>query len=108
MKSLKPVLYLIHHSVRNISRRLLLWDDITAIVLNILLALVLIFPIESSSANVITDWDMKAVAVAAPAPSGTREMAIVHVAMFDAVNSSRAMEGPTRPQPSRPLEPRKS
>jgi PAP2 superfamily len=87
MKSLKPVLYLFHHSVRNISRRLLLWDDITAIVLNILLALVLIFPIESSSANVITDWDMKAVAVAAPAPSGTREMAIVHVAMFDAVNS---------------------
>ena len=81
------MLYLIHHSVGNISRRLLLWDDITAIVLNVLLALVVIFPIESSSANVITGWDMKAVAVVAPAPSGTREMAIVHVAMFDAVNS---------------------
>jgi hypothetical protein len=38
-------------------------------------------------ANVITDWDAKAVAVAAPAPLGQRELAMVHVAMFDAVNS---------------------
>jgi hypothetical protein len=38
-------------------------------------------------ANVITDWDMKAVAVVAPAPVGQRELAMVHVAMFDAVNS---------------------
>ena len=38
-------------------------------------------------ANVITDWDAKAVAVAAPAPVGQRELAMVHVAMFDAVNS---------------------
>ena len=104
MKSLKPVSYpddtvryrviaqndnsLIHHSVGNLKRRLLpSSDDITAIVLNVLLALVLIFPIESISANVITDWDMKAVAVAAPAPLGTRETLIIHVAMFDAVNS---------------------
>ena len=104
MKSLKPVSHsddtvgyrvigqndtsLVHHSAGNIRRRLLLSrDDITAIVLNVLLVLVLVLPIESSSANVITDWDMKAVAVAAPAPSGSREMAIVHVAMFDAVNS---------------------
>jgi hypothetical protein len=38
-------------------------------------------------ANVITDWDAKAVAVASPGSSGEREVAIVHVAMFDAVNS---------------------
>lgn len=38
-------------------------------------------------ANVITDWDEKAVAVAASGPSGQRELAMVHVAMFDAVNS---------------------
>ena len=38
-------------------------------------------------ANVITDWDAKAVAVAGPAPQGQRELAMVHVAMFDAVNS---------------------
>ena len=38
-------------------------------------------------ANVITDWDAKAVAVVAPAPVGQRELAMVHVAMFDAVNS---------------------
>src|SRR5262245_16425746 len=38
-------------------------------------------------ANVITDWDVKAVAVVAPAPVGQRELAMVHVAMFDAVNS---------------------
>ena len=97
MQNLKPVSYpdytagcrvigqngtsLVHKSVGDISRRLLLSiDDITAIVPSVLLALVLIFPIESSSANVITDWDVKAVAVAAPAPLGTREMAIIHVA----------------------------
>jgi hypothetical protein len=38
-------------------------------------------------ANVITDWDTKAVAVVPPAPLGQRELAMVHVAMFDAVNS---------------------
>jgi hypothetical protein len=38
-------------------------------------------------ANVITDWDAKAVALVAPAPGGQRELAMVHVAMFDAVNS---------------------
>jgi hypothetical protein len=38
-------------------------------------------------ANVITDWDATAVAVVAPAPVGQRELAMVHVAMFDAVNS---------------------
>jgi hypothetical protein len=38
-------------------------------------------------ANVITDWDTKAVAIVAPAPLGQRELAMVHVAMFDAVNA---------------------
>jgi len=38
-------------------------------------------------ANVITDWDTRAVALVAPAPVGQRELAMVHVAMFDAVNS---------------------
>jgi len=36
---------------------------------------------------VITDWDAAAVAVAAPGAQGQRELALVHVAMFDAVNS---------------------
>jgi hypothetical protein len=38
-------------------------------------------------ADVITDWDAKATAVASPAALGERETAIVDLAMFDAVNS---------------------
>ena len=38
-------------------------------------------------ADAITDWDAKASAVAAPAALGERELAIVDIAMFDAVNS---------------------
>jgi PAP2 superfamily len=38
-------------------------------------------------ANVITDWDEKAVAIATPNAAGERELAMVHAAMFDAVNS---------------------
>jgi hypothetical protein len=38
-------------------------------------------------ADVITDWDTKATAVASPAALGERELAIVDLAMFDAVNS---------------------
>lgn len=38
-------------------------------------------------ADVITDWDAKASAVASPAALGEREVAIVDLAMFDAVNS---------------------
>jgi hypothetical protein len=38
-------------------------------------------------ADVITDWDAKASAVASPASFGERELAIVDLAMFDAVNS---------------------
>src|SRR5262249_41128775 len=43
----------------------------------------------SVRANVITDWDEKGVAFVTSniaGPSGTRAMAMVHVAMFDAVN----------------------
>src|SRR4029077_6175390 len=42
------------------------------------------------SANVVTDWDEKAVAYIQPRmvpPAAYRAMAIVHIAMFDAVNS---------------------
>jgi hypothetical protein len=39
------------------------------------------------SADVITDWDAKATTVASPAALGEREVAIVDLAMFDAVNS---------------------
>lgn len=41
----------------------------------------------SSHADAVTDWDEKASAVASPASFGEREVAIVDVAMFDAVNS---------------------
>jgi hypothetical protein len=40
-----------------------------------------------AAANVITDWDQKGVALASPGAAGEREMAIMHLAMFDAVNS---------------------
>jgi hypothetical protein len=40
-----------------------------------------------SRADVVTDWDAKASAVASPAALGERELAIVDIAMFDAVNS---------------------
>jgi hypothetical protein len=42
---------------------------------------------ESCGADTITDWDAKASAVASPAALGEREVAIVDLAMFDAVNS---------------------
>src|SRR5262249_5955585 len=43
----------------------------------------------AASANVITDWDEKAVAIVAPMPPSPaqRVMGLVHIAMFDAVNS---------------------
>ena len=53
----------------------------------ILLAAMVIPPMSGAQANVITDWDTAAIASAAPAPAGQREMAILHAAMFDAVNS---------------------
>src|ERR1700758_252348 len=58
----------------------------------ILLALLLATPVTVSPANVVTDWDAKAVGIvqtgtAPPPPLGFRTMAILHTAMFDAVNS---------------------
>jgi hypothetical protein len=44
--------------------------------------------VSSAAANTVTDWDAIAIGYTAmPAPSGQREMAILHAAMFDAVNS---------------------
>jgi PAP2 superfamily/Vanadium chloroperoxidase N-terminal domain len=55
------------------------------------LVLLLVAPVPAF-ANVITDWDEKAVSIVQPAPGplpplAVRNMAIVHVAMFDAINS---------------------
>jgi hypothetical protein len=55
----------------------------------VLLAAAMMCAAPSAFANVITDWDEKAVAVVTPMPplSAQRVMAMVHTAMFDAVNS---------------------
>jgi len=58
----------------------------------ILLALLLATPVTVSAANVVTDWDEKAVSwvqtgTVPPPPTSFRVMAILHTAMFDAVNS---------------------
>jgi len=57
---------------------------------NLLFGLALACPSLSASANVIADWDAKAVSViarATPAPQSQREAALVSIAMFDAVNA---------------------
>jgi hypothetical protein len=56
----------------------------------LLLAAFLTSPVSVASANVIADWDEKAVAFVQPRmvpPVAYRAIAIVHIAMFDAVNS---------------------
>jgi Vanadium chloroperoxidase N-terminal domain len=56
----------------------------------LLLTALLMNPLVAASANVVTDWDEVAVAIIQPRmvpPVGYRAMAIVHIAMFDAVNS---------------------
>jgi PAP2 superfamily/Vanadium chloroperoxidase N-terminal domain len=56
----------------------------------LLLAAVLVNPLSPAWADVITDWDERAVAVIQPRmvpPVAYRAMAIVHIAMFDAVNA---------------------
>src|SRR5258708_11223686 len=56
----------------------------------LLFGLALTCPMTSASANVIADWDATAVAIVAsalPGPPAEREMALVHAAMFDAVNA---------------------
>jgi hypothetical protein len=55
-----------------------------------LVALCLCGPVTTAAANVITDWDEKAVGAVQtkmPPPAGYRVMAIMHLAMFEAVNS---------------------
>src|SRR3974390_3513117 len=51
-------------------------------------------------ANVITDWDAKASGIASPAALGQRELAIVDLAMFEAVNSI-AGRYPAKPKDAR-------
>jgi len=63
---------------------------------------VLIRPTDAAQANVISDWDTKAVAFAAPGSTGEREVAMVHIAMFDAVNSIEQRYRPYLVQPSVP------
>jgi hypothetical protein len=56
----------------------------------LLLAAFLTSPVSVASANVVADWDEKAVAFIQPRmvpPVAYRAIAIVHIAMFDAVNS---------------------
>jgi hypothetical protein len=56
----------------------------------LLLGLALGWAMSSASANVIADWDAKALAVilpASPVPLNQREATLVHLAMFDAINS---------------------
>jgi len=57
-----------------------------------LLGLLLTAPMTAAAGNVITDWDEKAVGILQPGmtfppPTVSRAMAILHVAMFDSVNS---------------------
>src|SRR5215471_20170600 len=58
----------------------------------VLLALLLTAPMTEAAGNVVTDWDAKAVGIVQtgtvpPPPLGFRTMAILHSAMFDAMNS---------------------
>ena len=55
-----------------------------------LVALLLSVPVATAAASVITDWDEKAVGIVQtkmPPPAGYRVMAMLHLAMFEAVNS---------------------
>ena len=62
----------------------------SAILRKLLFGFALACPASAPLANVIVDWDSKAVDVIArstPAPLSQREAALVNIAMFDAVNS---------------------
>jgi hypothetical protein len=57
-----------------------------------LVALLLTLPMTATAGNVVADWDEKAVGIVQtglgpPPPNGFRTMAILNLAMFDAVNS---------------------
>src|SRR4030081_2310892 len=56
----------------------------------VLVVIALMCPGSSASADVITDWDQKAIEIVAPGMPSThsqRIVAIMHAAMFDALNS---------------------
>ncbi len=72
-----------------------------------LLTAMLATPIVAASANVITDWDEKAVATVQTrmaAPPAYRIMAILHLAMFDAVNSIEPHYKPYKTSIAAPAE----
>jgi hypothetical protein len=66
----------------------------------LLLAATMFGPTSQAFANVITDWDEKAVAVVVPSLGGSspyppqRMIGMVHAAMFDAVNSIERLYRP--------------
>ena len=67
----------------------------------ILVALLLTAPITAAGANVITDWDEKAVGIvqpgtAFPPATALRTVAMLHLAMFEAVNSIERRYRPYR------------
>jgi len=65
-------------------------DTMSATLPKLFLGFALAYPMTSASANVIDDWDGKAVSIVAPAtpaPLSQREAALVNVAMFGAVNA---------------------
>src|SRR6266702_4918463 len=67
----------------------------------LLAAVFLLGPTPAAYANVITDWDEKAVAFVQSRmvpPLAYRVMAIVHVSMFDAVNSIEPIYRPYKVQ----------
>ncbi len=68
----------------------------------VLMAAVLAMTPAQASANVVTDWDAKGAALAAPGSTGEREMAIMHLAVFDAVNSIERRYRPYLAQPAAP------
>ena len=82
-----------------------------------LLALLLTAPMTAAAGNVIIDWDEKGVSVVQmvtvfPPPTAFRTMAILHVAMFDSVNSIERrykpylVQLPSAPDPAFTYRPR--
>ena len=64
-------------------------------------AVFLMSPLAAASANVVTDWDETAVTFIQPRmvpPVAYRAMAIMHIAMFDAVNTIEPLYRPYQAQ----------
>src|SRR5260370_7643452 len=79
--------------------------DKAATILAMVAFAVLIRPTDTAQANVISDWDAKALAFPAPGSTGEREAPMVHIAMFAAANSTHpryrpSLVHPTMPQPT--------